>query len=144
MALEIGIRRFFFREDNKIIFHRGNNFVADCDQTQFGKSFRKVHFLNFSRPGHFEQVWCGSSSLKQEFYNVFFRNNNGQHDADATARIDNCIHILQLGHSETGAIQVPLYHKHNIVASEKASIQLNRCVVINSFGGIFQSQHYHV
>ena len=51
-------------------------------------------------------------------------------------RIDNCIHILQLGHSETGAIQVPLYHKHNIAPQKRRAFNLIG-VLFTSFGGFF-------
>lgn len=88
------------------------------------------------RPGHAMSKWCGSTGRVQELYNRYFLNAAGMHDQDfdLTPK-DDCLRVAHLGHSSVQARQVPLYEKHNVIAAERLSLKLQRCVYINTFAG---------
>ena len=95
-------------------------------------------FKAIQRPGHVVQEWCGGAGTIQEFYAKYFVNQIGMHDQDFSEReVGDCIRIAHLGHSDVEARHVPLYAKHNILASEFLSMALGRCVQIATFEGDF-------
>lgn len=88
------------------------------------------------RPGHAMTKWCGATGRVQELYNRHFLSAAGMHDQDFDlAPKDDCLRVAHIGHSSVQARQISLYEKHNIIAAERLSLELQRCVYVHTFAG---------